>query len=329
MNDFHIVGLGSSVGGGYEAIKTFLKNLSVQPDMAFLIIQHISQQHTPMSVEMIGQHTSLPVLEARDGMAIKKNKIYLMPLDRSLKLEGYTFRFNRNAGHVTLTHAIDTVMNSMAHSFKEKSIGIILSGKGTDGSRGIRSIAEAGGLVMVQSPESAEYVNMPQVAISSGYADLVMSPKEIAAKMPDIIQRRENKPVSEKPVNISSEIVDIQNIIELLSQYSEVNFSYYKVNSIVRRIEKRMALTNHERAEEYFSYLKSNRNELNTLYKKSLIGVTDFFRDPEAFASFAQNVVPNVCDSKDQYEQLRVWVPACATGEEAYTIAILLVRIHP
>ncbi|WPP48861.1 CheR family methyltransferase [Catalinimonas niigatensis] len=323
MDKFHVVGMGSSAGG-YEAIKLILKNLSGKPDMAFLIIQHISQQHTAMSVEMIAQHTLLPVCEASDGMPVKNNTVYLMPLDRSLCLDGYTFHINRNNSHVALTHAVDTVLVSMAHNFEDKAIGIILSGKGTDGSRGIRSIAEAGGLVMVQSPDTAEFTNMPQVAISTGYADLVMSPEEIAAKMPDIIQRRESKPTSEKPVNISSEIEDIQNIIELLSQYSEVNFSLYKINSIVRRIEKRMALTDHERAEEYYNYLKSNKNELNTLYKKSLIGVTDFFRDPEAFTSFAQNVVPQLCDSKDQYEQLRIWVPACSTGEEAYTIAILL-----
>ncbi|MEK6482082.1 CheR family methyltransferase [Catalinimonas sp. 4WD22] len=323
MHNFHVIGIGSS-SGGYAAVKTLFSHLHDKPGMSFLIIQHISQQHAPIEPEMMARHTSLPVLRAADGVSIEKDTIYLMPMDRILNIRQNTFYFNPNAGHIALTHSIDTLFSDISKSYGNKAIGILLSGKGTDGSLGIRSITEAGGIVMVQSPESATFSDMPQIAISSGYADLIMPPEQMATKLKEVEQDNLPGKTKDKELSIASEKEHVQKIIELLSEYSGVDFIHYKVNSLIRRIEKRMLLTRLSSAKEYFNYLQTHKHELFTLYKKSLIGVTDFFRDKEAFATFEQVVIPQLCQEKELYEQLRIWVPACSTGEEAYTIAILM-----
>lgn len=323
MYNFHVVGIGSS-NGGYAAVKTLFSHLPDKPGMSFLIIQHISQQHSPIEPEMISKYTSLPVERAADGVSIERDTIYLMPMDRILNIRQNTFYFNPNAGHIALTHSIDTLFTDLGKTYGEKAIGILLSGKGTDGSLGIRSITEAGGMVMVQSPESAAFSDMPQIAISSGYADLIMPPEQMAVKLQEVEENELPANDKDQELSIASEKEYVQKIIELLSEYSGVDFILYKVNSLIRRIEKRMLLNRLDSAEEYYDYLQTNKHELFTLYKKSLIGVTDFFRDKEAFTTFEQVVIPQLCQHKDPYEQIRIWVPACSTGEEAYTIAILM-----
>lgn len=322
--DFRVVAIGSSAGG-YEAIKKFFKKLPDSPGMAFIIIQHIAQEYKNISRELIGQLTKMPVMDAVHGAPITINTVYLTPRDKILSLEGDRFQLNEKAKYIAISHhPIDMFFGALGHELKTRAVGIILSGKGTDGSRGLRAIAEAGGTVLVQSPPTAMYGSMPEMAISSGYADLVMDVEEMPAKLLEISSLLEKKTHDGNVINISSEVAEIQNIIELLSSFSLVNFNHYKINSIVRRIEKRMVITGQRTAADYFKYLKVNATELNTLYKTSLIGVTSFFRDPETFQAFETLVVPEVCNQKDKYEQIRIWVPACSTGEEAYTIALLL-----
>lgn len=322
--EFRVVAIGSS-SGGYDALKKFFKNLPDNPGMAFIVIQHISQEYKHISKELINQLTHMPVVDAVHGAPIEINTIYLTPRDKILSLEGERFQLNDKAKYIAISHhPIDMFFSALGHELKSRAVGIVLSGKGTDGSRGIRAIAEAGGTVLVQSPTTAMYSSMPEMAISSGYADLVMDVEEMPAKLKALSTLLDKNHQDRKDINVSSEVADIQNIIELLGNFSMVNFNHYKINSIVRRIEKRMSITGQQSAADYYRYLKVNAAELNTLYKNSLIGVTNFFRDPEAFHAFETQVIPEVCSQKDKYEQIRIWVPACATGEEAYTIALLL-----
>ncbi|MDF9797161.1 two-component system CheB/CheR fusion protein [Catalinimonas alkaloidigena] len=323
MHHFYVVGIGCS-SSSIADIRAFFSKLNSEPEMSFIIIQNLAQHATPIDTKILADCTNLAIVNAEHGISIEKNKVYLMPIDRSLSLQQKKFYSNAKASHVTLSHAVDTCFADLANEFENKAAGILLSGKGTDGTLGISRISKAGGIVMVQSPDSTSNSEMPQVAITSEYAESVMPPEDMAIYLNKLINDAKQNHEVDDQNSISIDEEQIESIIKLLSEYSNVDFSHYKTNSFIRRIRKRISINQKKSVEEYYSFLKENKHELYTLYNNSLIGVTSFFRNKEAFEAIEKEVIPRICEHKDSYEQIRIWVPACATGEEAYSIAILI-----
>lgn len=318
--DFYTVGIGASAGG-LEALQRFFHQIPANVNVAFVVIQHLSPDYESHMVDLLAKQATLPVLEATDGMSVKPNHIYLIPRRKQMTiLQGklILMDYNRSQG---LSLPIDIFFESLAHEGSEKAIGIILSGTGSDGTHGILAIKDAGGLVMAQD-HTAKFDGMPRSAIATQLVDQIGSPEQLAESLLHYIKNQ-------------GAMVDFTNrqlldesklgkLFAVLRAQTGMDFSDYKPNTIFRRLERRMALNQIERFEEYTTYLSNSVPEAQNLAKEFLIAVTRFFRDTEAFQFLAEQVIPEIFANKRSYEQVRVWGAGCATGEEAYSLAILL-----
>lgn len=323
--DFYIVGIGSSAGG-YDALHELFREIPKNPGAAFVIIQHLSRDFKSLTEEWLEKITPMKIITVHGDTAIEPNHIYLLPENKLLKVKDEKLVLEDRDDDEKINLAVDIFFHSLAESFKERAIGIVLSGSGTDGSRGIRIIKERGGLVIVQQPSSAEFDGMPSVAIATDHPDWILPPAEIARKLIKYLNN---------PVKVDEDITEIadatdttdreivQDIIRKVSQYSSVNFQAYKINTIIRRIEKRTKLNHLNNIREYQEHLKHHPDEIHVLYNDLLIGVTQFFRDPSAFKKLEERVIPSLFKGKKAYETVRIWVIGCSSGEEAYSISIL------
>lgn len=319
----HIVGIGASAGG-LDALLTFFNHMPKDSGLAFVIIQHLSPDHKSLMGELLAKRTEMEILEVRDGMEAKADHVYLIPPKKNLTV------FNRKLLLASLSHhrglnlPIDVFFRSLAEDQEEKAIGIILSGTGSDGTRGIMAIKKAGGLVIVQDEKSAQFDGMPKSAINTGVVDFVCIPEQ----MPEIILNYITHPfIGEKRKHyetISTQETDLTKVIALLRSRTSVDFTYYKTSTVVRRIERRMGIVQAATVKEYLDYLVDHPEELDSLYKDLLIGVTRFFRDKEEFEFLKNRIVPGIFENNKKEKTIRVWVVGCASGEEAFTIAILL-----
>ena len=316
-----VVGIGASAGG-LEALQQFLTFLPEDTGMAFVIIQHLSPDHKSLLADILGKDTAMPVVEAQDGMRVKRNHIYMIPPKYNLEIVSDVLRL-KEYNHRNINHPIDIFFRSLAAAYENRAVAVILSGTGSDGTNGIRSIKDKNGVIIVQSPESAKFDGMPRNAIATGFVDLVLNPDSIAREMR----------------HIAASMVDAGNRLKLsdgdlmaqvftiLRNVTNVNYTYYKQTTILRRIERRIVVTHNRNLQEYVNYLSYNPDEARLLAKELLIGVTSFFRDPDYFDVLKDRVIYDIVKSAPPAEQIRVWVAGCSTGEEAYSVAILFAEV--
>ncbi|MES2730794.1 MAG: CheR family methyltransferase, partial [Bacteroidota bacterium] len=319
---FYMVGIGASAGG-YDALKAFFSAIPPKPGLAFVIIQHLSRDHKSFTQEWLTKLTSLPITSVEKDTVVEPDHIYLMPESKLLKIADKTLIVEAREDRQQPNFAIDVFLHSLAGSLKEKAIGIILSGTGTDGSRGIRSIKENGGIVLVQQPDTANFDGMPSMAIASDHPDMILPPVQLAEGLLAYVANPASIPeeVWQDPTASDKEMV--QEIIEHVSHYSKVDFRTYKINTILRRIEKRTKLNHLYSLVDYHQYTKRHPEEIQLLYQDLLIGVTQFFRDAPAFEALKEKVIPRLFHERKSYDAVRIWVAGCSTGEEAYSLAII------
>jgi two-component system CheB/CheR fusion protein len=318
----YVVGVGASAGG-LEALELMFQALSSDSGMAFVIVQHLSPDFKSLMDELLARYTDMAIHRVEDGMRVERNSLYLIPPKQEMIISDGKLLLTEKDSSQALSLPIDHFLRSLAQDVGSRSIAVVLSGTGSDGSRGIRDIHAAGGLVIAQRPESAKFDGMPRSAIDTGLADVVVEPAEIA----DILTRYAAHPVRSQlgrdravPVDETS----LEHIFRLLQRRYGIDFNSYKPTTIGRRIERRIQLNHDGDLEEYVRRLENDSGELDRLYKDLLIGVTSFFRDQEAFDELARDVISQMLLSHDDGEEFRVWVAACGTGEEAYSIAILI-----
>ncbi|MFW6185895.1 MAG: CheR family methyltransferase [Halobacteriota archaeon] len=319
-----VVGMGASAGG-LKAIERFFTNMpETRSGASFVLVQHLDPKHKSVLKDLIKRYTEMAVYESTEGTTIKPNTVYIIPPNKDIALRGGKLRLtepNRKRG---LWMPIDHFFRSLAKDKKEHSICIILSGTGSDGTLGLKEIKGAGGMAMAQDPESAEYDGMPRSAINTGMIDFVLSPDKMPEQLISYLDHAFGKiapGVIEEGVSDSDNINEIFN---LLYKRTGHDFSHYKRKTIIRRIGRRMALSSIEKMDRYVHYLQKNHSEIDYLFKELLITVTSFFRDPEAFEVLREQAVVPLLRDADTEGSVRIWVPGCATGEEAYSIAMLV-----
>ena len=321
---FPIVGIGASAGG-LEALELFFSGLKETCDMAFVVIQHLDPDRTGMMPELLQRVTPLKVQQAKDWLKVEPNSIYVIPPNKSLSIEEDTLHLSNPVEKRGLRLPIDFFFRSLAEDRQEKSIGVILSGMGSDGSLGVKAIKEKNGLVLVQDPETAKFDNMPLSAIQAVQADFVAPAEELPKKLLDF-----NKRVSSGEELARAHAINKKNldkIILLLQKQSGHDFSNYKKNTLYRRIDRRKGVHRLDKIDAYIDFLEENPKELDILFKELLIGVTSFFRDEDVWEKLKTKVLPDLIKPAKKDQVLRAWVPACSTGEEAYSLAIIFTEV--
>lgn len=323
-----IVAIGASAGG-LEAITELLQNITPNTGMVFIYVPHLSPDHKSLLTSLLSKSTAMKVQEVTDKILMKPNSFYIIPPDKDMTvLDGHiqlTARSKEHAVHLP----IDTFFTSLAEIHKENAIGVVLSGSANDGTRGLLAIKAKGGLTFAQN-ESAKFNSMPQSAITAGAVDFVLSPKEIAKELIRISKYDYEKRDGAKPTehDIENTDPDLKNILALLLKHTQVDFSHYKMPTIKRRILRRMLLHKIKSINEYAQFITKEQWELDILYQDLLINVTNFFRDSDAHDFLKTSLFPQLLKRKKPNEKLRIWVPACSTGEEAYSIAMSLLEIQ-
>ncbi len=318
-NDHFVVAIGASAGG-LEAIQEFFDNMPSNGNLSFIIIQHLSPDYKSLLVELISKHTFMKVREAGHNLPVEKSCVYVIPNDKLLTIKGGLLQLTEKKAEKAPNTAIDTFLRSLAEDQGSKAIAVILSGTGTDGSKGIQAIQHAGGMVLVQDPISAKFDGMPNSAIASGFADYIMAPE----LMPEEIFNY----IKERPVRVAGDGKPdesyLPEVLKLVEKSCQYDFTNYKTPTILRRIGRRMSQLGYRRFSEYLEFLRTSSEECKLLGKEFLIGVTKFFRDKAAFDLVRNDVLTDIIQSKKDGDVLKVWVAACSTGEEAYTIAIII-----
>lgn len=317
----YYVGIGASAGG-LEALETFFAQMPSSTGLAFIVIQHLSPDYKSLMVELLSKKTDMHVHRAEEGMPIEPNCVYLIPPRKTLTMYRGRLLLRDQAPTRGLNLPIDVFFRSLADDQGERAVAIVLSGTGSDGTRGIRSVKDAGGLVFVQDPKSARFDGMPRAAISTGLSDFVLSPEA----MPDQLVRIVDHPHEEIRANdekrISEDEGGLGRIFSLIRERVGADFSHYKSSTVLRRIERRMMVAQITDLDDYVGFMERRSSEVVKLYKELLIHVTSFFRDREVFEYLSSDVLPRMLRENGKRE-FRLWVPGCSTGEEAYTLAIL------
>jgi two-component system CheB/CheR fusion protein len=313
----HVVGIGASAGG-LDALERLFANVPKTTDLAYVVVQHLSPDFKSLMDELLARHTQLPIHPVEDGMTVEAGHVYLIPPKKEMIISrGRLLLSERDRQH-ELTLPIDVFFRSLAQDCGPHAIAIVLSGGGSDGSRGIRDVYEAGGLVLVQDAATAQFDGMPKTARDAGVAHWVVAPEE----MPRILHEHAIRPMKQAPAGELGP-PGHDAIYRMLQAEFGIDFTHYKPSTITRRIERRVALAHTNDIEEYARRLQRDHDELDVLYRDLLIGVTHFFRDPEAFEILEHRVLPDVLRNAPRGAPVRVWVAGCATGEEPYSLAIL------
>jgi two-component system CheB/CheR fusion protein len=319
-----IVGIGASAGG-LEAFKKFFATMPADSGIAFVLIPHLDPTHESLMPELLAHHTSMPVVEATEGTAVEPGHVYIIPPDRYLTIRGGILRLTGPVERHSPQTAIDLFLRSLADDQQEKAICIILSGTGAHGTLGLKAVKASGGMAMVQDPATASYDRMPQSAIATGLADFVLAPEQMPQALLEYVRHfyvnggRPAEAVVEAPDELGQ-------VLALLRARTQYDFRSYRKKMLARRIERRMGINHIEQTADYLAFLREHPNEVKQLVKDMLISVTSFFRDPEAFEALKTEVIAPLVQTKGADAPLRVWVPGCATGEEAYSLAILLLE---
>ena len=320
-----IVGVGASAGG-LEAFSTLLQSLSPNPGVVIVFVQHLAPQHESALVSLLSGQTAMPVVQATHGLNVEPNHVYVIPPNAQMIIVGRTLHLGARPDDRSQYTPVDTFFASLADAAGPRAIGIILSGTASDGALGVREIKAAGGVTMAQEPASAKYDGMPRAAIATGMVDLVFDPSAIGAKLVDLSRHAylngADKATSEFPASED----ELHEIFDLLRPVSGIDFRHYKLPTIKRRLFRRMALHRLNDVGQYVQLLRGDAAELRSLYQDLLIHVTRFFREPESFEALARAVFPELVKGRGPGQPIRAWVSGCATGEEAYSLAIALVE---
>jgi two-component system CheB/CheR fusion protein len=322
---FPIVGIGASAGG-LAAFESFLTAMppTTQSGMAFVLIQHLAPDHRSILTELIKRYTRMQVYEVEDGMDVNRSCAYIIPPNRDMALLRGKLQLNEPTTPRGIRLPIDFFFRSLAADQRDRAICIVLSGTGSDGTLGLRAVKGEGGMAMVQTPETTEFDSMPRSAIATGLVDYILPP----AKMPEQLIAYANqlfdkktKPAATLPQKPEDTLA---KICVLLRARTGHDFSQYKENTLNRRVERRMALHQLERTADYLRFMQQDAGEAHALFRDLLIGLTSFFRDPDAFAALQTSGIPRLFEGVPPGGAIRVWVCGCSTGEEAYSIAILI-----
>ncbi|MCB8779777.1 ATP-binding protein [Planktothrix agardhii 1032] len=319
---FFVVAIGASAGG-LQPLEEFFTNLPNNPGAAFVILQHLSPDFPSLMPELIQRRTSLEVEQIKDGVQLHPNHIYVLPPRHTLTVEKDYLRLEQHLSE-RVNDPINIFFKSLAAQWGEKVIGILLSGTGNDGTEGLQVISQKGGITLVQSPETAQFTSMPSSVIPCDCLDGILSPQDLAQAVYSLVGYSLNYPISQVKARDLIPVEQFEQILGILSKYEKIDFCQYKISTLSRRILNRCGINQSQDLNQYIVLLNQSETERKLLRQDLLIGVTQFFRDPPAWELMEQQVLPELIESLEPQEQLRVWVPACATGEEAYSLAILI-----
>lgn len=322
--NFPIVGIGASAGG-LAAFEAFFSGMPAEgdPGMAFVLVQHLAPDHKSILTDLVRRYTRMKVFEVEDGMVVSPNCAYIIPPNRDMALMNGTLQLLEPSMPRGQRLPIDFFFRSLAQDQQERAICIVLSGTGSDGTLGVRAIKGEGGMVMAQNSASTEYDGMPRSAIATGLVDYELPPAEMPAQLMAYVAHAFGRPPHPATVPPAKTENALKKIFVLLRSHTGHDFSQYKISTIHRRIERRMAVHQIESMEDYVKVLQQTPTEVEALFRDLLIGVTNFFRDTEAFAALDQQAIPKLLAGKPADALTRVWVAGCSTGEEAYSLAIL------
>ena len=321
---FPIVALGASAGG-LEAFTSFLKALPADTGMGFILIQHMDPSHESFLVDLLQRSTRMPVDEVSDQTVVEPNHVYILPPNALMTIANGVLSLTKRGTRSFKEYPIDRFFVSLAEDRKNRAIGVVLSGTASDGTRGLLSIKAEGGITFAQDPESAQFASMPDSAVASGCVDFTLPPEKIAQELSRInghpYIRRTGPPEPSAPISASD---GVRKILRQLRLATGVNFELYKPAMIGRRIARRMALQKTDTHEQYVNLIRKDRSELMALYEDIFIHVTGFFRDPESLEAVQRQVFPDLMSGDKGSRTIRIWVPGCSSGEEVYSLAMLL-----
>ncbi len=316
----YVVGVGASAGG-LEAITSLFENVPDHTGFAFVVIQHLSPDHKSLMSELLARHTAMEVTEAAEGAALKPGRVYLLPSKKFMTVKNGRLHLHEKVKSTLPNNAIDVFFNSLAVEYKERAVGIVLSGTGTDGSKGLEIIKQNGGIAMVQDPLTAAFDGMPNSAISTEVADLILPPESMAEELLAYM----NEPEGSKSVYVNGQVDErlLREMLLLIRKDTGHDFGYYKRPTLYRRLSKRLSELNIPDMTHYLEYLNQHPEEVRTICQEFLINVTRFFRDKEAFDVIRNKIIPAVMGDKRPGDAVKVWSVACSSGEEAYSLAML------
>jgi two-component system CheB/CheR fusion protein len=317
-----VVGIGASAGG-LDALKRLLEGMPGDTGLAFVLVPHPGSSRESLMVELLARHTPMPVTEAQDGMVVEANRVYVIPPSRYLAVEDGVLRLSDPPESLGQATAIDFFLRSLAKVYQQQAIGVILSGTGSHGTLGLQAIKGRGGLAVVQDPASAQYDQMPRSAILAGVADRVLAPEAMAEAL---IRSGARGGTWQPPPAADAALGELEQILALLRTRTKHDFHGYRKMMLLRRVQRRMRVYHLDRLGDYLGRLRSDAEEPARLFRDLLIGVTGFFREPEAYKVLEQRVIVPLVERADPDVPVRVWVLGCASGEEAYSIAILLIE---
>jgi two-component system CheB/CheR fusion protein len=328
---FPIVGVGASAGG-LEAFTELLSHVPPDTGMAFVLIQHLAPKHHTILPEILSRHTVMPVVLAENDLEVKPNSVYVIAPDTDMTIFHGRLNLMERTSVRGAHLPVDHFLRSLAADQGARGIGVILSGSASDGALGLAAVKAEGGITFAQDPQTARYEGMPSAAIAAGGADFVLDPASIAAELADLGKHPylQHSPSAGRAAALSKldekKGEPLAKIFVILRSAYGVDFANYRVSTVQRRIERRLAVLRMDSLEEYVGYLREHHDEVEHLYHDILIMVTEFFREPETFAVIADTILPRIIETKRDDDTIRVWVPGCATGEEPYSIALCMVK---
>src|SRR5438445_7524685 len=324
---FPIVGIGASAGG-LEAFSELLAHLSLDAAMAFVLVQHLDPKYPSILSEILSRTTPLPVVEVQHGVRVEPGHVYVMPPNTSMTIVRGVLNLAPRSDDRGPHMPIDHFLRSLAEDSKSRAIGVILSGSASDGALGLKAVKAEGGITFAEAPQLAKFDSMPRSAVASGAVDFVLPPKGIAQELTRIARHpylsEAAAPPSPAPLGVGFSALD--QILQMLLKNSGVDFGQYRQTTIRRRIARRMMVHGVDTLDNYRLYLEAHPSQLQALHNDLLVNVTRFFRDSEAFRSLQASVFPGMVKRQQTDGPIRVWVPGCATGEEAYSLAIGLIE---
>lgn len=317
----HLVGIGASAGG-IEALEHLVQSLPEHTGMAFVILQHLAPDFASLMDQVLARHTRLPVRMVREDTVVAPDTLYLLPEATAMVVQGQTLRLVEIDRTEIPKHPIDRFFFSLAEQWGDRAVAVVLSGTGSDGSRGVRAVHEAGGMVIAQTSRSAAFPSMPHNAVATGVVDHVLAPEHI----PRALLEHRGRDAADVVTPYANEMDDpiYGSVFALLRAHCGIDFNHYKLQTVERRVERRMADCRLHTVPEFTDYLATHRDELDRLYRDLLIGVTAFFRDAAVWQYVEEELVPTLLERGQANGELRIWTPGCATGEEVYSLAMLL-----
>ncbi|HMB92621.1 MAG TPA: chemotaxis protein CheB, partial [Rhodothermales bacterium] len=321
-DDLLVIGIGASAGG-LKALEAFFSHLPETPGMAFVVIVHLSPEHESQMAALLQQHTAMPVVQVNGPVHVEAGHVYVIPPGKDLTITDSHLHLSKRSQN---RHApINLFFRTLAETHGQHAVAVVLSGTGSDGAVGLGRVKERGGLTMAQSPDEAEYDAMPRSAVATGHVDVILPVAELAQALQGYGQSVGHSRLAERPESLTTKDAGaLTKIFAHLRARTGHDFTLYKHATILRRLTRRLHLSGTDDLAAYLAYLRANADEVHNLLKDLLLTVTNFFRDPEAFAALEKKVVPKLFKEKASGEAVRAWVCGCATGEEAYSIAMLL-----